>query len=295
MSPPLKAITQQLADHLHTTLHHRSQQPLYGGDINQSFLLQTSGGPFFIKLNQAHRIAMFEAEAAALHEIGHSNTIRVPQPILTGSAESHAFLVLEYIEMRPPTRQAEVQLGQQLAAMHQHTERHAHFGWERDNTIGSTPQYNRAEQSWTSFWRNQRIAPQLQWAAKRGGSSALIRSGEALLEQLEPLLAGHNPTPSLLHGDLWGGNWSSAASGEPLLYDPALYYGDRETDLAMTELFGGFSDAFYSAYNEAWPLDEGYQWRKRLYNLYHILNHFNLFGGGYGQQATRIMDELLAL
>jgi protein-ribulosamine 3-kinase len=291
MSAPIEPISRLLADHLGTALQYRGHQPLHGGDINQSLLLNSSEGPFFVKLNKASRLAMFEAEAAALNEMRFAEAVRVPQPILAGSCGNHSFLVLEHIEMGGSSAASEEALGHQLAVMHQ--VRRDRFGWSRDNTIGSTPQHNRETDEWITFWREQRIAPQLLWAAEHGAPATLLQQGEELLNQLDRLLAGHSALPSMLHGDLWGGNWSTAHSGEPVLYDPALYYGDRETDLAMSELFGGFSARFYRAYNEAWPLDDGYEQRKTLYNLYHILNHFNLFRGGYGHQAEQMVRRLL--
>lgn len=287
MSSPLQAITEQLANHLGGPLHYQGEHSLFGGDINQTFLLKTDQGPFFLKLNKVNRLTMFEAEFAALEEIARSRTIRVPSPILAGTTETHAFLAMEYIELGGSSDRAEAALGEQLAAMHQCTA--TQFGWDQDNTIGSTPQQNQQHDHWIDFWREQRIAPQLRWA----NHSSLNRKGEQLLNHLDTMLADHQPTPSLLHGDLWGGNWSTARSGEPVLYDPALYYGDRETDLAMTTLFGGFSPRFYEAYQTTWPLDAGYEQRIPLYNLYHILNHYNLFGGGYGRQAEQIIDRLL--
>jgi protein-ribulosamine 3-kinase len=167
------------------------------------------------------------------------------------------------------------------------------FGWHRDNTIGATPQLNAWESDWIVFWQTYRLGYQLDLAARSGHGGQLQRRGGLLLERL-PALFDHAPVPSLLHGDLWGGNFSGDAEGNPVIFDPACYYGDREADLAMTELFGGFSGRFYSAYRAAWPLDPGYDTRKTLYNLYHILNHLNLFGGGYGSQAERMIDRLLA-
>ncbi len=293
MNELLREITSQLAQHLGTGLEYRSHQPLFGGDINQAFLLHTvSGTPLFIKINKASRLEMFEAESEALEEIIRSNTLRAPAPILAATAQGRAFLAMEFIEIGGGSAKSEEALGHGLAAMHQ--TRAPLFGWQRDNTIGSTRQINRQEHSWATFWREQRLAPQLRWAAERGGSSALLQKGERLLEEVEQLLGERETIPSLLHGDLWGGNWSSAENGEPVIYDPALYHGDREADLAMTELFGGFSSHFYDAYNESWPLDPGYGQRKGLYNLYHILNHFNLFGGGYGRQAERMIDRVLS-
>ncbi|MBT3197590.1 MAG: fructosamine kinase family protein [Gammaproteobacteria bacterium] len=292
MQTTLRAVTRQLANHYQSGLEYQSHQPLHGGDINQSFLLQTRQGEyFFIKLNKASRLSMFEAESAALMAMQQTDTIRVPTPLLTGTVTPYAFLVLEFIEMSAATPASEAKLGHQLAAMHHVTA--TQFGWNRANTIGTTPQHNTLTSSWATFWREQRIAPQLQRAAHRRGGDTLQLRGELLLSSIDKLLQAHHPAPSMLHGDLWGGNWSTTPDGKPLLYDPALYYGDRETDLAMSELFGGFSSHFYQAYNEHYPLDEGYHRRKVCYNLYHILNHFNLFGGVYGQQAEQMVDTLL--
>ena len=168
------------------------------------------------------------------------------------------------------------------------------FGWPRDNTIGTTPQVNAWGDDWAEFFRDRRIAPQLALAARNGHGGALQRDGERLLAAIPALLAGHAPAPSLLHGDLWSGNAACLATGEPVIFDPAVYYGDREADLAMTELFGGFGADFYAAYRDAWPLPDGYERRRTLYNLYHVLNHLNLFGGGYGAQAETMIARLLA-
>jgi fructosamine-3-kinase len=164
------------------------------------------------------------------------------------------------------------------------------FGWERHNTIGSTPQINTWTASWTEFWVKHRLGYQLQLAQRRGGH---FPKQDQLLTLIPDLLAGHTPQPSLVHGDLWSGNAAVTQTGEPVIFDPATYVGDREVDLAMTELFGGFPAAFYHGYNQVFPLDEGYQQRKPLYNLYHVLNHFNLFGGSYESQANRMIMQLL--
>jgi len=232
---------------------------------------------------------MFAAEAEGLAEIARSATVRVPQPITWGSAEGHAFLVLEYLALGGGA--ADEALGRQLAAMHRVTA--PRFGWHRDNTIGDTHQPNIQEAEWLTFWREHRLGFQLELAA-RNGAAGLARRGEALLGRLDGLFPGYTPLPSLLHGDLWGGNYAVAEDGEPVIFDPATYYGDREADIAMTELFGGFAARFYAAYREAWPLDAGYATRRTLYNLYHVINHFNMFGGGYGGQAERMVDRLLA-
>jgi protein-ribulosamine 3-kinase len=168
------------------------------------------------------------------------------------------------------------------------------FGWIRDNTIGSTPQVNKFSSGWREFWREYRLGYQLQLARANGYTGRLQKQGEQLMERLDQFFPGPPPVPSLLHGDLWAGNYSFDVSGEPVVFDPAVYYGDRETDIAMTELFGGFANSFYAAYREVYPLEPEYETRKTLYNLYHILNHLNLFGGGYVRQAEQMMGRLLA-
>ena len=168
------------------------------------------------------------------------------------------------------------------------------FGWWRDNTIGSTTQVNTQEDNWLDFWRDHRLGFQLDLAERNGGGKRLRDSGEALMDSLPALLQGQPVEASLLHGDLWSGNYFYTTGGQPAIFDPAVYYGDREADIAMTELFGGFGRDFYAAYRNAWPLDDGYSMRKTLYNLYHVLNHFNLFGGGYLSQAGTMIDQLLS-
>lgn len=261
-----------------------------GGCINSAYRVADGGRSYFVKLNSDDKLDMFEAEHEGLHELAEAGAIRVPQPLATGIAEGQAFIVMEALALGGSGSQA--QLGRELAALHRHScER---FGWFRDNTIGSTPQSNLPDDRWLRFWREQRLGPQLEMAAVRGASRALLQQGERLLERFPQLFDGYTPASSLLHGDLWSGNYAFTIDGEPVLFDPAVYYGDREADLAMTELFGGFRDEFYAAYEEAWPLDPGYKVRKNFYNLYHIINHFNMFGGGYGSQAEGITERLLA-
>ena len=262
-----------------------------GGCINRAFLLEGGGERYFVKLNAGERLPMFEAEAEGLKEMAATKTVRVPMPLCSGVAEGQAFLVLEHLSLRGTNTRAQETLGRQLARMHRVTA--PTFGWRRDNTIGSTPQPNTPMADWVAFWRDRRLGFQLQLAANNGGRT-LQRKGEQLLEQLPAFFADYRPVASLLHGDLWGGNAAATADDEPVIFDPAVYYGDRETDIAMTELFGGFSVRFHAAYRETWPLDAGYRVRKNLYNLYHVLNHFNLFGGGYLSQAERLIGQLLA-
>ena len=259
-----------------------------GGSINEAWVLEGASRSYFVKTH-AHGADLFRAEAHALDAIAATATLRVPRPVAQGTRGADAFLVLEYLPLQP--RGDAARLGQALAALHRtHSDR---YGWDEDNYIGRTPQPNAWMADWVEFWRVRRLGRQLELARGRG-SRGLVAAGEALLDRLPGLFVGYAPRPSLLHGDLWSGNYGYAAGGEPVIFDPAAYYGDREAELAMTELFGGFPAGFYAAYREAWPLDTGYRVRKTLYNLYHVLNHDHMFGGGYGAQAQAMMERLLA-
>lgn len=269
----------------------KSQRSVGGGCINTATALADGQQTYFVKLNQAAQVAMFEAEAAGLEAMVATQTIRVPQPVCWGTVQNSAYLVLEWLELGGRgDGNAWAAMGRNLAAMHQATNPNG-FGWKLNNTIGSTPQPNPWTPDWVTFWQNQRLGFQFQLANRRGG---FFPNQDRLLHTIPHLLDGHHPQPSLVHGDLWSGNAAITRSGEPVIFDPATYYGDREVDLAMTELFGSFPADFYRAYNEAYPLASGYQQRKVLYNLYHILNHFNLFGGGYDSQANRMIDQILS-
>ena len=263
-----------------------------GGCINSAWLAEDGARRFFVKINRGSSLRMFEAEAEGLREIAATGVVRVPNPVCTGVALDSAFLVLEFLDFSAGVEGRADELGRRLASMHRVSG--LRYGWRRDNTIGTTPQVNTPADSWPEFWRDRRLGYQFALAARNGYKGALQRQGELLLARLEGFFAGYVPPPSLLHGDLWGGNYAFVRTGEPVIFDPAVYYGDRETDLAMTELFGGFPSAFYEAYREAFPLDEGYRSRKTLYNLYHILNHLNLFGGGYLMQAEGMIAKLLS-
>ncbi len=254
-------------------------------------VLEGDGARFFAKLNDQRFADAFAAEADGLDALSKAG-IRAPGVIARGAAEGGAFLVLEHLELGPGNEVAYRALGTHLAALHAH--HGARFGWHRDNFIGATAQHNRESGSWVGFWRDARLAPQLALAAKNGMRGKLQRLGEALSAALPRMLAGHAPAAALLHGDLWSGNAAFLADGTPVVFDPAVYYGDREADLAMTELFGGFPAAFFAAYREAAPPADGYPLRRTLYNLYHVLNHANLFGGRYAAQAERMMERLLA-
>jgi fructosamine-3-kinase len=268
----------------------RGQQRIAGGDINQAIRVSLGEREYFVKLNHARHQDMFQAEALGLEEIGETGALRCPQTVACGTAGETAFLVLEYLPLHRHGHAAE--LGERLARMHRHTA--DRYGWRRDNTIGTTRQPNRWSECWIDFWREQRLGWQLELAARKGHTGALQDRGALLLESFAALFEGYSPKPSFLHGDLWGGNHAYLGTGEPVVFDPAVYFGDRESDLAMTQLFGGFDDAFHAAYRDAWPLDEGYRVRKYLYQLYHVLNHLNLFGTSYQAQAEQLIERLLA-
>lgn len=262
-----------------------------GGCINEAFRWPAGTDSAFVKLAPAARLAMFEAEAEGLRALETAAAVRVPRVLACGEAAGRSFLALEWIEPGATSARSEARLGERLAAQHRTSE--ARFGWHRDNTIGLTHQPNARSGDWAEFFRERRLRHQLELAAAKGFAALLATRGARLIEAVDRLLAGHRPPPSLLHGDLWGGNWFTAADGEPVVFDPAVYFGDREADLAMTRLFGGFGPAFHAAYAEAWPLPEGHAVRAELYNLYHVLNHANLFGESYARQAAAMIDRLL--
>jgi fructosamine-3-kinase len=262
-----------------------------GGCINQTYRIRgLDHRQFFIKLNIADKHAMFVAEAEGLNTIAVTNIIRVPRPISHGIVNGQSYLVLEHLELS--SRGDAKLLGEQLAALHRCSAKQ--FGFAQDNFIGTTPQPNTWTDDWVTFWRERRLGFQLRLAAQNGYGGQLQILGEKLLDVLPAFFVGYTPPSALLHGDLWSGNHAFLSDGTPTIFDPATYYGDRECDLAMTELFGGYPTDFYAAYRATFPLNEGYTTRRDLYNLYHILNHANLFGGGYARQAEQMMQRLLA-
>jgi fructosamine-3-kinase len=261
-----------------------------GGDINRAMRVRHGDTDYFVKLNRAERLGMFQAEAAGLQAIARAGTLRCPFPVACGSVGDSAYLVLEHLDLGGHGRSSA--LGEGLAELHRTTA--PRYGWHLDNTIGTTPQPNGWNDEWVPFLRNRRLGPQLELAARNGLNGKEYGHGQALLDRLEFFFRDYAPVSSLLHGDLWGGNYGYLVSGEAVIFDPAVYFGDRESDLAMTELFGGFDSGFYAAYQANWPLDAGYPVRRKIYQLYHVLNHFNLFAGGYGAQAGRMIRELLA-
>jgi len=296
MHPASEDIALSLGRVLHQDLRLTSWQPVSGGSIHAAWLVHTNTEKsFFIKTNKADSFHMFQAEAKGLKEIEgnllSSNPIRAPHVYDVRANDDYAWLTLEYIPFGQDTKQSEEKLGIGLALLHQQTSKT--FGLNHNNVIGSTPQINTPETSWLDFFHEHRLQAQFDFAKTNGFYHDISQEAESLIEALPLLLGNHHPTPSLLHGDLWSGNKGTDTKNKPIIFDPAVYYGDRECDLAMTELFGGFSSDFYAAYEDVYPIEEGYAKRKQLYNLYHILNHANLFGGHYIQQSQSIMQQLL--
>lgn len=260
--------------------------PCVGGDINQTFRCETGDRVYFVKLHDTEA-AMFRAESTALESLSSKGKLNTPT--CYGSVEEVSgagCLVLAYVPMQRLDDKGYFAAGKMLAQCHQSLGEY--FGWPEHNFIGSTPQLNHRSDNWPDFFLEQRIGFQIDRLRDSN-----LRALRKRLPELNSLFDDHQPAASLLHGDLWGGNLSADSKGLPIFYDPASYYGDRETDLAMTELFGRFPPEFYHGYESIWPIDEGYQQRKSLYQLYHILNHANLFGGGYRAQAAHTLTELL--
>ncbi len=280
----------------------QQHQSLSGGSINNAFMLTGSESnsvlgskleskkAYFVKTNRAGYAEMFAAEAKALTIMAAANTIITPKPVCTGEDQASSYIVMEYLDLDGMCNQ--VQLGEQLAAMHRVTT--DKFGWDIDNTIGVTPQLNAWQESWVDFWREQRLGFQLALAVKKGYGGELQTLGEKLLVEMPVLFSGREVSSSMLHGDLWGGNVGGLSDGSPVIFDPAFYYGDREADLAMTYVFGGFTADFYASYENAFALDDGFEVRKTFYNIYHIINHLNLFGGGYQTQAVQMLKQVLS-
>ncbi len=284
-------LTAQIEAHTKSPFVIKDSRSAPGGCINQSMLVSDGHTTFFVKLNSPDKLPMFTGEALGLAELHKAGAMRVPQVIAYGNDAGYAWIILEKIDFAAATPQSPQKAGELLAKLH--FCRANEFGWQHENTIGSTPQINTPGNDWSEFWKTTRLGVQIKFAQQNGYRGRVVDVTEKLIDGCHCLL-GHKPAASLLHGDLWSGNLAYDSNGEPVIYDPAVYYGDCETDLAMTELFGGFSNSFYSAYKNSMPLDSGYSVRKRLYNLYHILNHMNMFGGGYESQAIAMAESLLA-
>ena len=269
--------------------------PMAGGDISNAVRVDfADGGQVLIKWLASATPGMFSAERRGLELLRAANALRVPKVLAQQEATGNcpAFIAIEWLGRGSGSRGVDEALGAGLAQLHRVTAKQ--YGLDHDNFIGANPQQNKQTDNWVTFFAERRLGYQMELAARNGALNSRRRQLlESLLVRLVDLLPA-TPPASLLHGDLWGGNWITAQSGEPALIDPAVYYGHREAELAFTELFGGFSDHFYGAYNNAWPLDRGYKQRKDLYNLYHLLNHLNLFGEGYGGSVDSVLRRYVS-
>ena len=257
-----------------------------GGSVWQ---VSCGDSAWFVKI-AADALDRFSAEADGLRALAECGAVRAPRVLFSGEQQGEAWLVMEWLALGRKTEPAAAKLGEHLARQHQCLGERC--GWQRHNFIGATPQFNNPADDWIKFFREHRLGFQLRLAAENGYRGSLQEEGAELMERLPALFAGYVPRPVLLHGDLWGGNWGALPTGEPVIFDPAVYYGDREADIAMTELFGGFPPAFHTAYNAHTPLDAGYRVRRDLYALYHLLNHLNLFGAGYFEQVRHTLRRL---
>jgi len=275
------------------------QHPVGGGCIHHGARIETgAGSTFFLKWNDAAPVGMFEAEADGLRALRATGTLRAPEPLAWDATSGGAWLLLECVQPARAAADTAERLGRGLTALHACATEPT-FGWRRDNWIGSLPQANAPTRSWADFWRERRIAPQLELARRHGRLLGVAgRVLDRVIDAMPRALADVT-RPELVHGDLWGGNWLVAEGGEPVLIDPAVYRGHGEVDLAMTELFGGFERAFYDGYADARGISGAYSaYRRDLYQLYYLLVHVNLFGASYEASALaaakRVVAELSA-
>ena len=269
----------------------RNCRSVSGGCIHEAFWVTTDDGrDFFVKTNANAPAEMFAREAEGLKAIAATAAIRVPE-VIGFEEPSGNVLILEAIATGHTNRRFFESFGRQLARMHRAGSA-AQFGFDSDNFLGNTPQPNRPSGCWVEFWRERRLGYQLDLARTNGhGNAELFRRGETLLRRLDQILATADERPALLHGDLWSGNFLASLDGEPILIDPAVYYGSREAEFGMTLLFGGFDSVFYDAYQEEWPLQDGYLERFEIYKLYHLLNHLNLFGSSYLDGCLSVLRQ----
>jgi fructosamine-3-kinase len=289
------------------------RSPVGGGCIHEAWCLRLAGGDrLFAKTNRADAFDLLETEADGLRAlaavagrvgpVAGPAALVVPEPLALGRVDDRSVLLLPWLEMKGGSGSGRGDgwrlLGSALAALHRCSlevgavvgDRPDAFGWHRDNIIGATPQPNGWMDDWGRFFTERRLAPQLGWLAERGDG---LRGADALLERVPGWLSGHGPQPTLVHGDLWSGNAALLQAGGATIFDPAVHRADREVDLAMARLFGGFPRPFFDGYMDHWPLPPGHADRVEIYNLYHLLNHANLFGGGYLRQAQASIDRLL--
>jgi fructosamine-3-kinase len=292
VTPDWPIVTELVGATTGMDISHASFSPVHGGSIHSAWRIDDGRQRYFLKTGGATAAPMFAAEAAALDALAAAGVIRTPTVIGHGNGGDCAFLLLEWLDLLPLGKTAGSILGRKLAELHRC--RGGSWGWTKDNFIGTTPQINTPHRDWAHFFGMYRLRPQLDLALTRGLGRELHAKGVAIVDRLGGLFLDYRPQASLLHGDLWSGNAGQLGEGVPVVFDPACYWGDRETDIAMAELFGGFPTCFFAAYRDEWALDRDYERRKPLYNLYHILNHYNLFGAAYLGQAGRMIEGVLS-
>lgn len=285
-----QAISKQLSETLLFSYNINEKVKVHGGDINDCYMISDGEQRYFVKTNRREFLPKFDIEAESIRLLHETRTVFVPELVQTGQSKEHSFIVLNYIPTKPlDDSKHSYQFGQQLARLHQWGEQ-KEYGFDSDNYIGTTLQPNKWDRKWSRFFAEQRIGWQLQLLKEKGIDLVNINEFTQIIQNR---LANHQPKPALLHGDLWHGNVANSVFG-PICYDPACYWGDRECDLAMTELFEGFQPEFYQGYESILPLDLAYGERKDIYNLYHLLNHYNQFGGHYLEQSEILIKRILS-
>lgn len=289
----------EIVDEIQRSLSRRDQTTVTietvraqaGGSINQAAVIETNAGTFFAKTNARPLADQFECEAAGLEALARADTtLAVPAPLAWQDSRNgtDGFLVMEYFEPGPRVPDFDEKLGRGLASLHRNTS--SSFGFDNDNYCGATPQPNPWTAHWVEFYREHRLEHQLTLGSY---DSSARRKLKMLFDRVDGLLDIDAEPPALIHGDLWSGNLHANEEGRPALIDPAVYYGHREAELGMMKLFGGFSQRVWDAYEEAYPLQPGWRDRLPLYELYHVMNHNTLFGGGYGRQAVSIAERYI--
>ncbi|EKO3894118.1 fructosamine kinase family protein [Vibrio metschnikovii] len=285
-----QAITQQLSATLTFQFDLVERSKLNAGDIHDCYMISNGNERYFVKVNHRDNLPLYEAEANNLRLLAESQSVLVPQPIVVGVTKNHSFIILDYLPTKPlDDLNNQYRFGQQMAKLHQWGEQ-KEYGFDEDNYLGEVLQPNPWNKKWHLFFAEQRIGWQLQLLKEKG---IFLVNIDEFVDVIKQQLTSHTPKPSLLHGALWFSNVAHSVTG-PICYDPACYWGDRECDIAMTELVTGFQDEFYQGYQSLLPLDNKYQQRKEIYNLYHRLNHCNQFGGHYLNQADDTIQRILA-
>ena len=283
-----EAVALLLGQHtgINTTINRASS--LSGGSINDAYLLETTSGKYFMKYNLASAYpGMFEQEARGLELLKAAGEIRVPEVIGSGQTGNYSFLALEYLDSASKKDAFWESFGHKLAALHKQTS--DQFGLDHDNYIGSLKQYNNKHNTWVDFFREERLGVQIEMARKSGLMPAHMHAAfDRLFNKLEDVFP--EEPPSLIHGDLWSGNYMVDDQGDACIIDPAVYYGFREMDIGMSRLFGVFGQGFYEAYNESWPMEPGWRKRSEICNLYPLMVHVNLFGAGYLSSVESILS-----